>query len=147
MEKRIIMYYFTHSWMKAVIHFAAGGGDIPTLETVPREGLGNILPGQGFVQQPAEPKTLDGGGNIPTLQPEGEPTLPVICSEEAGLELDGETGQCIPIEPEAPEQPEEPEEQSSDNGGEGEQSDQQDQQPSEDGGSSEDTDNGNSEGN
>jgi hypothetical protein len=73
--------------------------DMPTLETVPPN------------------RTLP-GGDIPTLetgpgfnqQPEGEPPLPVICSEEAGLELDEETGQCVPIEPEAPEQPEEAEE-------------------------------------
>jgi hypothetical protein len=78
-------------------------GDLPQLETVPPN------------------RTLPFGGDLPTLGPtlepgpgfnqgtEGEPPLPVICSEEAGLEKDPETGQCVPIEPEAPEQPEEAE--------------------------------------
>lgn len=80
-------------------------GDLPTLEQVPPL------------------KTLPGGGvgGIPTLQQQqGEPPLPVVCSEEAGLVKDPENGQCVPIvqPPPSPprdedaEQPEEPEEQS-----------------------------------
>jgi hypothetical protein len=73
------------------------GGDIPALETVPREGLGNILPGEGFVQQPsAQPASII------------EEELPQ-CAE--GFELDEETGLCVPEQPEAAE--EEPEQQSS----------------------------------
>jgi hypothetical protein len=83
------------------------GGDIKTLEQVPLEQV-PPLPGGDL-------PTLQ---QVPTLEPgpglnqgtEGEPPLPVICSEEAGLEKDPETGQCVPIEPEAPEQPEEVEE-------------------------------------
>jgi hypothetical protein len=94
-----------------------GGGDLPTLEQVPPT------------------RTLPGGGDIPTLQPQGEPTLPVICSKEAGLEKDPETGQCVPIERPPPSPPwgedaeptEEPEEQSSDGGGGEEQSEQEEQ--------------------
>jgi hypothetical protein len=92
-------------------------------------------------------KTLPGGGvGIPTLQQqEGEPPLPVVCSEEAGLQKDPETAQCVPIEPPPPSPPrgedaeqatEEPEEQP----------DQDDEQSSEDGDSSEGNNYGDSEG-
>lgn len=76
-------------------------GDLPTLEQVPGPGLN-----QGT---------------------EGEPTLPVICSEEAGLEKDPETGQCVPIEAPVTEEPEEPEEEPEE---EQQQPEEEQQQPS-----------------
>jgi hypothetical protein len=98
-----------------------GVGDIPTLEQVPPNG------------------TLPGGGvGIPTLQQqEGEPPLPVVCSEEAGLQKDPETGQCVPIEP--PPSPSPPRGEDAEQATEepGEQPDQDDEQSSEDGDSSE----------
>jgi len=105
-----------------------GGGDLPTLEQVP----------------PA--RTLPGDvSDLPTLQQQqGEPPLPVVCSEEAGLVKDPVTGQCVPIEQPPPspprgedaEQPEEPEEQP----------DQDDQQSPENGDSSDGNNNGDDEG-
>ena len=106
-------------------------GDLPQLETVPPI---RTLPGDV--------------GDLPTLEQvpgpglnqgtEGEPTLPVVCSEEAGLEKDPETGQCVPIE--APvtdeQQPEEPEEEPE----EEEQPEPEEEQPSEE---SDSGDNGN----
>jgi hypothetical protein len=107
-----------------------GGGGIPTLEQVPPN------------------TTFPGGGDIPILETgpgftqgtEGEPPLPVVCSEEAGLEKDPETGQCVPIEPVAPEPSEELQEQPSDEG---------EEQPDDGGGdgSSEDSGNSNDGGN
>jgi hypothetical protein len=110
-------------------------GNLPTLEQVP-------------------PPRVSGGGidispwtTTHSSEQQGEPPLPVVCSEEAGLVKDPETGQCVPIvqPPPSPprvddaEQPtEEPEEQP----------DRDDQQPSEDGSgdSSEGNNNGDSEG-
>ena len=102
-----------------------GGGGIPTLEQVPPN------------------TTLPGGGDIPTLETgpgftqgtEGEPPLPVVCSVEAGLEKDPETGQCVPIEPVAPEPSEELQEQPSDEG---------EEQPDDGGGDGSSADSGNS---
>lgn len=129
------------------------GGDLPQLETVPPN---RTLPGGGVNDLPTleqvPPRTLPGGGDLPTLQPgpglnqgtEGEPPLPVVCSEEAGLVKDPETGQCVPIEQPPPspprvedaQQPEEPEEQP----------DEDDDEQSSDGGdSSEGNNNGNNE--
>lgn len=96
-------------------------GGLPQLEQVPPNGI------------------LPGGGDIPTLEPgpgftqgtEGEPPLPVVCSEEAGLEKDPENGQCVPIEEPITEQPEEaPEEES-----EEDQSEPEEEQPAEESGS------------
>jgi hypothetical protein len=125
-------------------------GDLPVLEQVPPPGLqgGGVGDIPTLEQVPRGTLPLGGGGDIPTLEPgpglnqgtEGEPPLPVICSEEAGLEKDPETGQCVPIEdePEAPDQPEEAAEEP-----EEEQDEPEEEQPSEDGGGSEDSDGGN----
>jgi len=101
------------------------GGDVPTLEQVPSPGL-----------QP--------GSDIPTLEQgpgfnqgtEGEPPLPVVCSEEAGLEKDPETGQCVPIESPVTEEPEEAPEEPDE-----EQSEPEEEQPSEESDSGDESNN------
>jgi hypothetical protein len=135
-------------------------GDLPQLETVPPN---RTLPDSidlpttdlpTLEQVPPPSRTLPGSGNLPTLEQvpqegpdfnQGVPdagTLSVVCSGEAGLEKDPETGkyvctegfepdeetsQCVPVQPVAPDQTEEKEEQSPpDNGGGGEQPDQDD---------------------
>jgi hypothetical protein len=122
-------------------------GDLPQLETVPPNRTLSDLPTDlPTLEQVPPPRTLPGGGgDIPTLQQQqGEPPLPVVCSKEAGLVKDPETGQCVPIvqPPPSPprvedaEQPtEEPEEQP----------DQDDEQSSEGDDSSEGNNNGNSD--
>jgi hypothetical protein len=104
-------------------------GDLPVLEQVPPPILEPVVP-QETIEEPGP------GLNQGT---EGEPPLPVICSEEAGLEKDPETGQCVPIEqspvteePEVPE--EEPEEEQ-------QQPEEEQQQPS----AEEEDDNGNND--
>ena len=125
-------------------------GDLPQLETVPPN---RTLPGDvgdlPTLEQVPPPRTLPGiGGDIPTLEPgpeglglnqgtEGEPPLPVVCSEEAGLELDEETGQCVPIESPVTEQPEELEEEPE----EEQQQTEEEQQPSEEEGGNDNNDN------
>ena len=107
-------------------------GDLPVLEQVPPPILEPVVP-QETIEEPGP------GLNQGT---EGEPTLPVVCSEEAGLVKDPVTGQCVPIEEQQPpvtddEQPEEPE-------GEPEEEQQQteeEQQPSEEEGGNDNNDN------